>query len=339
LKINLKRDETYIEDEQVNVQIKITNTGVVNASNIDIVLKDGNRNIGSKTVDKVPVDEPVTIEVPWTPTSGDHRLTAEIVSNEPYKASTVQVYVVDKPVDYTIFAIILILIIVMGVAGYFGIRYKQKLDEYRAKKEREKLEKKLKAQMAEDFADLYAVSGTDPYATYGDESYAAYDTYGAETTSVGGFAGYGEVSADYMTHKCPRCGNPTTEHGVQCFACDAKDSVNFADEAIKEVKELGIDVDEAEDLLKASRHSLNAGDYEVALEEAEEAEDIANEVKERYEKAFAMISSEATESAAERRRKRLERRRAAREKKDKEDKMKADQQAAEGGGAEEISDD
>jgi hypothetical protein len=326
LKIILKRDETYIEDEPVNVQIKITNTGVVNATETDILLKDGNRNVGSKTVDKVPVDEPVTIEIDWVPSSGDHRLTAEVVSQEPYKASTVQVYVVKKPVDYTVFAIILMLIIVFGVAGYFGIRYKQKIDEYRAKKEREKLEKKLKEQMAEDFADLYTGTGVDPYATYGDEAaYGAYDGYGADAGAVGGYAaGYGE---EYVSYKCPRCGNPTTEHGVQCFSCDARDSVNFADEAIKEVKELGIDVDEAEDLLKAARHSLNAGDYEVALEEAEEAEDIANEVKERYEKAFAMISEEATETAAERRRKRLERRRAAREKKEKEDAMKA----AEGG--------
>jgi hypothetical protein len=320
LKINLLRDATYIEDERVDVEIKITNTGVVNASRTDVILKDGNRNVGSKTVDIVPVGEAVTITIPWIPVAGDHKLTVEIVSTQPYKGSTVQVFVVEKPTDYTIFAIILILIIVLGVAGYFGIRYKQRLDEYRAKKEREKMEKKLKEQMAQDFADLYTVTGADPYATYGEDAgYAGYDTYGTDTT---GYAAYGDTSVDYMSYKCPRCGNPTTEHGVQCFSCDARDSVNFAEEAIREVKELGIDVDEAEDLLKASRHSLNAGDYEVALEEAEEAEDIANEVKERYEKAFALISTEATESAAERRRKRLERRRAAREKKEKEDAMK-----------------
>jgi len=315
--INLNTNAQYTEDKTVTVSVTVVNTGVINATNIGIKISDGNRPIDSKKVPLIPVgaSRPTEVNLTWTPSAGAHTIcTSYVPTSVPGQGrSCAQVYVQKKPFDYTIFAIILIVIIVMALVGYFGIKYAQGAHDRRAKKEKAEMEAKLKAQMQADFADIYGAAGppavgTDPYAT-GQQPYSGYDQYSGGTA-------YGDTSPAYQTFKCPRCGQPTAELGVQCFACDAKDSVKYAEEAIKEVKELGIDVDEAETLLNNAKNSLKAGNYEVALEESEEAEDIASEVKERYDKAFSMISAEGAETAAERRRKRLERRKAAREKKD-----------------------
>jgi hypothetical protein len=321
VKVNLDTNAQYIEDKKITVSVTITNNGAVNASNIGILISDGSRRVASRTVPLVPVgsSKPTEVNMTWTPSAGAHTICTSVVpADTPGQLrSCAQIYVNKKPFDYTIFAIILIVIIVMALVGYFGIKYAQGAHDRRAKKEKQEMEAKLKAQMQADFADIYGPTGpptvgSDPNAYGGQQAYAGYDSYGGGTS-------YGDTSPAYQTFKCPRCGQPTAELGVQCFACDAKDSVKYADEAIKEVKELGIDVDEAENLLNNAKNSLKAGNYEVALEESEEAEDIASEVKERYDKAFSMISAEGAETAAERRRKRLERRKAAREKKDRMD--------------------
>jgi hypothetical protein len=317
VKVNLDTNAQYTEDKKITVSVSITNNGAVNATNIGILISDGARRVDSRTVPLIPVGKSLEVNMSWTPSAGAHTICTSIVPADTpgQQRSCAQILVSKKPFDYTIFAVILIVIIVMALVGYFGIKYAQGTHDRRAKKEKAEMEAKLRAQMQADFADIYATgpppTGSDPNA-YGGQAYTGYDQYGGGTT-------YGDTSPAYQSFKCPRCGQPTTELGVQCFACDAKDSVKYADEAIKEVKELGIDVDEAETLLNNAKNSLKAGNYEVALEESEEAEDIASEVKERYDKAFSMISAEGAETAAERRRKRLERRKAAREKKDRMD--------------------
>jgi hypothetical protein len=327
------KEEKFFEGDKYKVSVKITNSGAKNATVIGLRLLDGTKPIGSTTVDKVDINaydkDGVTIQFSWIPSSGDHKLTAEIVTNQPYKDPRPLIVTVQpKPIDYSIWAYLIIVIMIIALMFFFVNKQWHKIAERRAEKERQAAAKKLAAEAQSDFSDLYAESGTEAYTS---ESYeAAYGTtdasYGA--TDAGAYDDYASYSAygttaAYTEYKCPRCGNPTTEHGVQCFACDAKDSVKYAEDAIKEVKELGIDVDEAETLLTSAKASLKKGNYETALEEAEDAEDIAAEVKERYDAAFAMISEESAESAAERRRKRLERRRAAREKKGKEDELAA----------------
>jgi len=336
VRITLDPSLKYVEDKKVQVSITVTNNGAVNATNIGVVLNDGNRPVGSTTIPKVPMgtSHPTDINISWTPSPGIHKLCTSVVppGTRGQTVNCAQIVVEKKPVDYTIFALILIVIIVLALVGYFGVKAAQGSHERRAKKEKAEMEAKLKAQMQADFADLTGgTAGADPYGQYGGAGYGTYDQYGGQ---VGGVGGYGDVSPSYQSFKCPRCGQPTTELGVQCFSCDAKDSVKYADEAIKEVKELGIDVDEADALLNNAKASLKAGNFEVALEESEEAEDIASEVKERYDKAFSMISAEGAETAAERRKKRLERRRAAREKKDRTGGGEGGGEAAEGGGEE-----
>ncbi|MEM2869611.1 MAG: FG-GAP-like repeat-containing protein [Thermoplasmata archaeon] len=290
-----------VDGEAVTITVTVRNMGKINATRVGIQLyldKTGGNPITSGVIDMIGPGQFESVDVFWQASeTGNHRLLGAIVQcserfKTPHTTETpfrsAQFKVSGKtPVDVLAIATgVIVGFVVLGAIGYV---IKRKRDQLAIKREQAEISTKTGATEVGKEEIAYS---QEKQAQLAEELYAK-DREAAAATA------YVTPPAQSKIFPCPRCGKPTDEEGLLCLECNAKDAIASARKAIEEAREMALDIDTAEEMLKSAEEAFKAGKFADAVESATSAEDDARSAKEAFDRASAYATGKEKAVAAE----------------------------------------
>ncbi len=289
VRVKLSVSETsVVEGTKVRIIMQIENTGKINATGLTIQLRDDTvgRSIQAYVIPRLIHGEiPQQYTLDQTLGVGKHTIVAVIKSVSPVETEVIsndarQVTVTAKPIDWDFILTLAVFFALIAYVALLGLRIKKRRDDLAMRQDRKEEMKAMHLKIQAEMAQFIATTG-----------------------GIGTAAQQAQLSE-------VRKAREQAEFERQNLINDIRAQVRLAEETLRQVREMGIDVDDADDLLASAKEALARENFDQALADAETAEDIATEQKERYEAAFTVMAQQAeTEDATERRRKRLDRRR------------------------------